>query len=37
MGNKFRMSDLNDDIIENQQNYSKEENSENKITLEIHL
>ena len=34
MGNKFRMSDLNDDIIENQQNYSKEENSENKITLE---
>jgi hypothetical protein len=25
MGNKFRMSDLNDDILENKQNYSKEE------------
>ena len=34
IGNKFKMSDINDDILENKQNYSKEENSENKISLE---
>ena len=34
IGNKFTMSDLNDDILENKQNYIKEENSENKISLE---
>lgn len=33
-GNKFRMSDLNDDILENKQNYNMEENNENKIALQ---
>ena len=34
IGSKFKMSDLNDDILENKQNYDMEENNENKIALQ---
>ena len=34
IGNKFKMSDLNDDIFENKQNYGMEESNENKIALQ---
>ena len=34
IGNKFKMSDLNDDIFDNKQNYGMEESNENKIALQ---
>ena len=34
IGNKFKMNDLNDDILENKQNFGMEESNENKIALE---